>query len=104
MNDNPIQAQLNDRYELFRRSARMPDKASALLLLHVFDEWLQSKIRVLFVGQETLGWGLDNVHRRACQNCPFSPITTFAEWTESPDGTEALVHAYKVFDFARILV
>jgi hypothetical protein len=102
MNVAAIQARLDDRYELFRRAAQMPEKASAPLLLHVFDEWLLSKNRALIVGQETLGWGLDpHHHRSACQNCPFKPITEFAEWIKSPDGTEALLHGYRVFDFAK---
>lgn len=100
-----IQARLNDRYESFRRTAQMPDRASAPLLVHVFDEWVHSKNRVLVLGQETAGWGADNYYHghpgKACQDCPFVNFTTFAEWTGMTDGVEACLHVYKVFDFAK---
>jgi hypothetical protein len=108
MDVTTIQARLNERYESFRHAAWMlPNEASAPLLLHIFDEWLQSRNRVLVVGQETFSWGLDSYYHgrpgRACLNCPFEPVTTFAKWRELPDGTgtKALLHAYEIFDFAK---
>jgi hypothetical protein len=85
MDTSAVQAALNDRYELFRRRAQMPDGASAPLLLHVFDEWLRSKRRVLVVGQETCRWGDDKL------------VNRFAEWRRSPDAIELLVLVYERF-------
>jgi hypothetical protein len=97
-----IQPRLNDRYESFRRVARMPDEASAPLLIHVYEEWASSKHRALIVGQETMGWGLDGkYHRSACPNCPFELLETFKEWVEAREGVEALRHGYQVFEFAK---
>ena len=42
--------------ELKKRANELPDETSCPLLMHVFDEYEQSKVKILIVGKETNSW------------------------------------------------
>ncbi len=63
MNESNLNQQLRAAYAPFLKTTyqqQWPDKVSAPLLMHVFDEYEQMRKKVLFVGQETHSW--DHMH------------------------------------------
>ncbi len=90
-----VNARLVDLYKRFHEtlliSASLYGAISPPLCLKVHPDWLDSRFRILIVGQETMGWGLDQrFHGSAC--CQYQEVLNLAEWREYPDSVSALLH------------
>jgi hypothetical protein len=71
-------------------------KASAPLLLVPHRKWLRSKVKLLIVGQETLGWNFTSE-----TGSVITPsISTLHEFASAPDGMHSMFETYKSFKFA----
>jgi hypothetical protein len=97
-----VQNQLNEIYRSsFRFESLSPDLAERLscpLLLAVGDAWAFSRRRILVVGQETLGWEFE---AGQYYPWPYPPLESCRHFQTYEHGVEALVHAYRAFEFAR---
>lgn len=99
-----IQAKLNERYRRFKAdsaskvSAELAQRLSSPVLLHVTDAWLNSKHRVIAVGQETVGW---NWEEGSYYPWPYQAISTFQDFLSDPQAVEALVFGYQQFEFCK---
>jgi len=72
-------------------------KCSAPLLLDVRSSWETSNVRLLVVGQETGGWGIEH---GGYYEWSGPSITCYKEFFESDRGIETLMHLYRLFNFA----
>jgi hypothetical protein len=94
-------AKLERAYRKYQDAAlRLPkglsQKASAPLLLVPHQKWLRSKVKLLIVGQETLGWSF------ASETAVMSPsISTLQQFASAPGGMQSMFEAYKNFKFAQ---
>jgi hypothetical protein len=97
-----IQGTLRARYERFRLEADVPlslaPRLSSPLLVAVSDSWLASKFRILVVGQEVLRWAF---REGQYYDWPFNAIASFQEFKTNQHAVEALIYAYRVFDFSK---
>ena len=97
-----MQSELILVYERFKASTsfslEMSERLSPPLLLYVPKTWLTSKERILLVGQETLGWGFTSGHYYEWR---YPPIPDFSAFKAAPVSVTAMVHGYKMFEFAR---
>ena len=99
-----IQNKLNECYTVFRDNIDFDDndfaqKLSSPLLIKVTEKWIESKTRVLVVGQETLGWEFfkwDNYG----YDWEFSDIHNWLQFKNAHDSVDALVNAYEIFNFS----
>ena len=101
-----MQEQLNERYGQFQQaSKRLLDQRgiSPPLMLNIPRGWVESPCRVMVVGQETQGWGLDErYHDRSggpCEMCPFKEFIP-PKGQQVAQPVDALLHVYEVFNFA----
>ncbi len=71
-------------------------KASAPLLIVPHQKWRRSNVRLLIVGQETLGWGFTSE-----TNSGTGPsICNLQQFACAVGGVQAMFYAYKKFNFA----
>lgn len=93
---------LIDLYTGFKKTISLPNellaRLSPPLLLHPTVRWKEAPVRVLIVGQETLGWGFET---GSYYDWPYSSIWSFEDFLTVPDSVEAMIHGYKVFEFSR---
>lgn len=99
-----MQNRLNECYTTFREKVEFDDndfakRLSAPLLIQVTERWIKSKIRVLVVGQETLGWEFFKGDRYG-YDWEFSDIHGWLQFKSANDSVNALVSAYKIFNFS----
>lgn len=52
----------------------------------------------MIVGQETLGWGFD---AGSYYDWPYPSICSFNDFISVPDSVEAMIYAYKAFEFSK---
>jgi hypothetical protein len=67
------------------------------LLLYPTARWNEAGVRVLIVGQETLGWDFST----GCFDWPYPAPSSFKDFMTFEDSVDAMMHAYKVFEFSR---
>jgi hypothetical protein len=100
-----LQNKLNECYTIFRENVEFDDndfakKLSAPLLIQVTEKWITSKTRVLVVGQETLGWEFFKGDSDYGYDWEFSDIQGWLQFKSAHDSVNALVNAYKIFNFS----
>lgn len=97
-----MQEQLIEEYEKLRRdfsfSGDLPKRLSAPLCLCVPERWKNSNVRVLLVGQETLGW---NFEPGWYYDWPYDAIANWRDFEVVSDSVRAMIHGYKSFEFSR---
>jgi hypothetical protein len=96
-----MQQELSALYRAFFDSAKIPDALASRLscpLLLAVGSWPAAARRVLFVGQETLGWAWN-----AGWYYPWRHprLATLADFKAYNDAVEALVEGYSAFAFSR---
>ena len=77
-------------------TSRLAKHLSAPLLLQPPDDWSHAEHRVLVVGQETLGWGVD---AGEIGNEKYGPINTLSEFIAEDCSVDALLAQYSKFAF-----
>jgi hypothetical protein len=92
--------QLSSAYQAYHlAAAKLPKslraRASAPLLLSLHSKWSKCPTKLLIVGQETNGWGLN------ATSSGTLALNTLEEFALSASGVSAMISAYKTFDFAR---
>ena len=102
-----MQEELSERYRQFEQaSKRLLDQPeiSPPLLLSIPRGWMESACRVMVVGQETRGWGLNGkYHNRLggpCEVCPYKESIPLEGQPKMAQSVDALLHVYEVFKFA----
>jgi hypothetical protein len=96
------QEHLNALYTDFRSEAEVDDalasRLSSPLLLAVGANWERSKHRLVFIGQETLGW---DFRAGSYYAWPYPPIESLADFLRFECAVTALVDGYRAFNFAK---
>lgn len=94
--------ELSSLYGKFKNEVKIPQdlqgRLSPPLLLYPSDRWNEATVRVLIVGQETLGWGFT---AGEYYDWPYQSILSFADFLAVDNSVEAMIHGYKAFEFAR---
>lgn len=102
-----MQSDLEKRYQQFHASANfipsLAQRLSSPLLISIFENWLNSRYKIVVVGQETNGWA----YKRNDVEFPYYKwpypfdICNFQDFKSiSAKAVEAMVHGYREFDFA----
>jgi hypothetical protein len=98
-----MQSDLKEAYRRILSSALVPpafaQRLSCPLLLSVDERWVTAAHRVLFVGQETLGWSWDRGNYYAW---PHPRLNSFADFLSYGGSIDALIYAYSEFAFAKM--
>jgi hypothetical protein len=96
-----MQHELSSLYRGFFASAKISDALASRLscpLLLAVGSWPTAARRVLFVGQETLGWDW----KAGCYYpWPHPPLVTLVDFKAYDGAVDALVEAYSVFAFSQ---
>lgn len=82
-------------------SIKVDPKFAPPLLLREFDAWSQSKSKLMFFGQETLGWEFYKDDKFKYYDWPFQDIRKFADILVCENGAQAYSRAYEIFDFSK---
>lgn len=97
-----MREQLLEQYEKLKSSVDFQDdlseRLSPPLCLYVPERWEKSECRVLIVDQETLGWDFGP---NSYYEWPYDPIKNWRDFKRVQNSVLAMVHAYKIFEFAR---
>lgn len=90
---------MRDLYQGFFKDFHLMEpllgRCSAPLLLSPPAEWFASDLRLLLVGQETLGWGTAEGSRGEVA------ISRLPEFLAAPDGVDRLMRNYEKFAFGK---
>jgi hypothetical protein len=97
MNDDHLEALYLDFFGAPRLDSALAGRCSAPLLLSVKTSWSRSAVRLLVVGQETMGWGF---RQSPLYDWPYPPIFCYRDFFACDQGVEALMHGYREFNFA----
>jgi hypothetical protein len=93
---------LKTLYEQIKEGAFISDelaeRLSPPLLLYPTARWKEAAVRVLIVGQETLGWDFS---AGSYFEWPYPEISSFKDFLAVDNSVEAMMHGYKVFEFSR---
>jgi hypothetical protein len=93
---------LNTLYTQFKEDAFISDglacRLSPPLLLFPTERWKDAGVKVLIVGQETLGW---DFFAGSYFDWPYPEISSFVDFLTVDNSVEAMMHGYKVFEFSR---
>ncbi|ADN78370.1 hypothetical protein [Geobacter sulfurreducens] len=93
---------LKDLYGQLKEGAFISDelagRLSPPLLLYPTTRWKEAAVRVLLVGQETLGWDFSD---GSYFKWPYSEISSFKDFLTVENSVDAMMHGYKVFEFSR---
>ena len=104
-----MQSDLEERYKKFHASANfypsLAQRLSPPLLISVFDKWIESRYKIVVIGQETAGWDF----KRNDVNYPYYSwnydfdICKFIDFKSigAESAIKAMVHGYREFDFSR---
>jgi hypothetical protein len=108
MDQQETQTKLEGLYTAWKAtlqfSAEEARSLSAPLLLKITEEYCRAEQRVLFIGQETLGWHFDGnlqaTYPRYLHAWRFRDIHSCNDFLANPDSIEALCWGYQAFQFA----
>jgi len=93
---------LKDLYSKFRNKVSIPhqlsERLSPPLLLYPTERWKNAPVKVLIVGQETLGWDFE---AGSYFDWPYPSICSFTDFLGVQNSVDALIYGYKAFEFSR---
>ena len=109
MKADQLQRELEVVYSEWKASLRLQtSEASQLsppLLLSISEAYTSAKRRLLFVGQETYGWGWTRNLQEKFPKYPraylYNDITSMKDFIEDSQSIDALCWGYREFDFAK---
>jgi len=96
MNKEHLKRLYSRFYRIPKLEGVLATECSAPLLLDVNPSWETSQVRLLVVGQETMGWGIDD----GDYNWQGPTVSSYKEFFESGRGIEAMMYLYQKFNFA----
>ena len=72
------------------------------LLIKEPSDWQESRQRVMYIGQETMGWGTgDELPQDGASTEEPSGVASLKDFLMEKDSVEQLQHVYQDFDFAK---